>query len=52
MKRFSLRLPDTLHERLLEIANQEKRSLNNLILYLLEKQCQEQKSANNVEKNS
>ena len=44
MKRFSLRLPDTLHKELLEIAKREKRSLNNLIVYLLERQCQKQKS--------
>jgi hypothetical protein len=36
MKRFSLRLPDDLHEALGQIAQQEYRSLHNQILIMLE----------------
>jgi predicted HicB family RNase H-like nuclease len=36
MHRFQLRLPDHLHERLIERAVADRRSLNAEILYLLE----------------
>lgn len=37
MKRFSLRLPDGLHDRLAAQARANRRSLNDEILYLVEK---------------
>jgi predicted transcriptional regulator len=36
MKRFDLRLPDELHERLLRLAQRERRSIHAQILKLLE----------------
>lgn len=36
MIRFSLRLPDELHERLVARADADRRSVNNEILHLLE----------------
>lgn len=36
MKTLSIRLPDELHKALVELAEQERRSLNNLIVVILE----------------
>lgn len=36
MKRLTLRLPDELHDNLAQLSEREKRSLNNLILYILD----------------
>ena len=36
MKTLSIRLPDELHKALTELAEKERRSLNNLIVVILE----------------
>lgn len=36
MIRYSLRLPDDLHQRLVELAERERRSLNEQIVFMLE----------------
>ena len=36
MQTLSIRLPDELHKALTELAEQERRSLNNLIVVILE----------------
>lgn len=40
---FSLRIPDELHEELKEQAEEEKRSLNNMILVMIEKYLKQEK---------
>lgn len=35
--RLTLRLPSELHQKLLNLAKQEKRSLNSQIIYILQK---------------
>lgn len=42
---FTLRIDKKLHEKLLEKAEKDKRSLNSEILYLLEKQLEKEKKA-------
>lgn len=40
---FSLRIPEDLHEKLKKQAEKEKRSINNMILIMIEKYLNEQK---------
>lgn len=40
---FSLRIPEDIHEKLKEQAKNEKRSLNNMILVMIEKYIEETK---------
>lgn len=40
---FSLRIPEDLHEKLKSQAEKEKRSINNMILIMIEKYLNEQK---------
>lgn len=42
-RRFPVRLPEELLERLAEIAQQEGRSVNNLIQYILRRWLEERK---------
>lgn len=44
MKRFTLRLPDSLHNKLARLAKLEKRSIHAQILYILEKEITNVKS--------
>lgn len=38
MKHINLRLPDDLHERLKELAEQDRRSINNQLVVLIEQE--------------
>lgn len=43
IKRISLRIPESLHQQLTKIANENKRSINNEILFMIEKAIRKQK---------
>lgn len=44
---FTLRIDKELHEKLLQISEKDKRSLNSEILYILQRYLEEQKKTNN-----
>lgn len=43
IKRISLRIPESLHQQLTKIADENKRSINNEILFMIEKAIRESK---------
>ena len=49
MIRFSLRIPQRLHKRIKELADQDKRSMNNQIIFMLGQWIKEQERAKEIQ---